>query len=575
MKRRLSTLRQLHDADGVPEASDACSETGAARSGPCRERAHARSQSVGPSWLRQASAGHSSQASGSSAMRTSLLPSPMPAPSTSDVGEDSWSFSRPEPVKRPCFASSSKAAVSPGGVGDYFFHPESPQVGSFPGGGGLLAPPTLSPTSSPTSSPCVRGASNPLLRTPGLFYNDTAQAGPTPCLRTSTVHNVEAVPCGGAPTEEAEDAAMLPGAAPQVHGGSPMRASQRKNRLVGMTARRTQTTMGPACVEKENEVPLAHHISPGLPGFGTFEMDSKVLPCFPVKSDGLMRITPQTVRDLYHGKYDERICGFQVIDCRFAYEHEGGHIAGAINLNSVEQVQQHFLAPGKGFHEKRRMPTRTQSGMPDASGDTRKFLLIFHCEFSWKRAPSMALALRAADRSLASDYPKCHFPDVYVLQGGYADFFKACPELCEPRAYVPMDDPRFLRRRSEELTGFRKQFARNRSFAYGDEHFSALTMLSARMNAQGNAHTLTTRPAAERDTSFSSNGDSSFEADASCSPCAAATHRRPAPLEEIGGMAPPSLMHAFARRPMARAETMPSAAPMARGCTAPASPMRP
>ena len=36
--------------------------------------------------------------------------------------------------------------------------------------------------------------------------------------------------------------------------------------------------------------------SPGLPKFGDSEMDGKILPCQRVKDDGLMRITPQTVR---------------------------------------------------------------------------------------------------------------------------------------------------------------------------------------------------------------------------------------------------------------------------------------
>lgn len=36
--------------------------------------------------------------------------------------------------------------------------------------------------------------------------------------------------------------------------------------------------------------------SPGLPKFGDSEMDGKILPCQRVKDDGLMRITPHTVR---------------------------------------------------------------------------------------------------------------------------------------------------------------------------------------------------------------------------------------------------------------------------------------
>lgn len=514
-------------------------------------------------------------------------PDPATAPPAPASADDSWSSSGPEPVKRPCFAPASKMAASPRGMGDYFFDPQSPEVSREAADSSLLAPPCFPTCSSPSASPGLRSDASALPDASGVFSH--AEVGPTvspPCMRIATAPTPEmgAAAAAEAQADESDDALMLGGSMPALHCGSPVRASQRKSRPMGCGTQRSQTTMGFGGANKENDPPAAAHVSPGVPGFGSFEMDSKTLPCFPVKSDGLMRITPDTMRDVLHGKYDEQICGFQVVDCRFAYEYEGGHIAGALNLNTVEQVQQYFLTPGTGLHAQRAMPMRTQSGMPDATGDTRKFLLIFHCEFSWKRGPSMALALRAADRSLAGDYPRCHFPDVYVLQGGYADFFKACPELCRPRAYVAMDDPRFLRRRSEELVGFRKQFVRNRSFAYGDEHYTALSALSARVQAQGAPRMLAPqapapapRPHVERDASFSSAGDSSFEADASCSPCAAATHRRPTQADDIGGgLAPPTLKHAFARRPLARAETMPTASrvPHASG-TAHASPMRP
>jgi M-phase inducer tyrosine phosphatase len=39
--------------------------------------------------------------------------------------------------------------------------------------------------------------------------------------------------------------------------------------------------------------------SPGLPRFGDNEMDGKILPCQRVKDDGLMRVTPQTVRSAH------------------------------------------------------------------------------------------------------------------------------------------------------------------------------------------------------------------------------------------------------------------------------------
>lgn len=227
--------------------------------------------------------------------------------------------------------------------------------------------------------------------------------------------------------------------------------------------------------------------SEGMPGFGASERAGKILPCFSVKEDGLMRITPETLVALMQGQYNDRIGSYQVVDCRFGYEHEGGHIPGAINLSTLDQVKSHFLLTSHG----RELPPRSQSGKPDEFGNSRKPVLVFHCEFSCKRAPSMALALRQADRALAADYPNCHYPELYVLQGGYCAFFKRFQSICEPAAYVEMDDPAYQNQRSAELNGFRKQFARHRSFAYGD---SKKTEAEVRGGARGVRNTLGCAP---------------------------------------------------------------------------------
>ncbi|PWN20039.1 hypothetical protein BCV69DRAFT_271307 [Microstroma glucosiphilum] len=214
--------------------------------------------------------------------------------------------------------------------------------------------------------------------------------------------------------------------------------------------------------------------SEGMPGFGASERSGKVLPCFNVKEDGLMRITPQTLVSLMQGQYNDQIESYQVVDCRFGYEHQGGHIPGAINLSTVDRVKNYFLTKNCNTSPRgRELPPRSQSGRADCFGNTRKPILVFHCEFSAKRAPSMALALRQADRSLASDYPNCHYPELYILEGGYCGFFKTYEEICEPQAYVRMDDPAHVQMRSTELNGFRKQFSRHRSFTYGDAQAAA------------------------------------------------------------------------------------------------------
>ena len=317
-----------------------------------------------------------------------------------------------------------------------------------------------------------------------------------------------------------------------------------------------------------------------LPGFGASEKEGKVLPCFNVKEDGLMRITPQTMTDLLAGKFTNAIMDFQVVDCRFGYEYEGGHIPGAINLSTVEKVVGHFLTPGQGRHAGQPLPPRSQSGKADKFGNRRKHVLVFHCEFSCKRAPTMALALRQADRALAHDYPNCHFPEIYILQGGYCNFFQTYANLCEPQQYICMDDPRFLAKRSTELNGFRKQFSRHRSFTYGEEKRQSLhhgsrgggvpTRQSIQEEEDASSHMeespcpgqsrvapsklSCTELAVEAqggagDTSFGSVGDSSFEDGIGDSPCAAAGSRKPTMILQ------PKLGSALGRRPLLRAGT--------------------
>ncbi|UZJ56686.1 hypothetical protein CBS101457_006006 [Exobasidium rhododendri] len=245
----------------------------------------------------------------------------------------------------------------------------------------------------------------------------------------------------------------------------------------------------------------------GLPGFGASEREGKILPCFSVKDDGLMRITPTTLVEVLQGQYDQKMTTYQIIDCRFGYEFEGGHISGAINLSTMERVKKHFLLP----QDKNDLPIRSQSGKVDAAGHSTKKVLIFHCEFSCKRAPSMALALRQADRSLAHDYPNCHFPEIYILQGGYCGFFKEYANVCEPRSYVEMDDPKFQEKRSVELNGFRKQFSRHRSFAYGDSFNSS----KARLPHSDGTLSLNNPSFLARATLIREEVDSSFEKSAS------------------------------------------------------------
>jgi M-phase inducer tyrosine phosphatase len=125
------------------------------------------------------------------------------------------------------------------------------------------------------------------------------------------------------------------------------------------------------------ESPSARYmVSSGMPGFGDNEAMGKVLPCHRVQEDGLMRITPTTLNRLLAGEFSGGIVDYRVIDCRFDYEYTGGHIPGAINLNTTAAVEELLLSRSKPA--------------PSTSADSmKKSILVFHCEFSAKRAPTL------------------------------------------------------------------------------------------------------------------------------------------------------------------------------------------
>lgn len=58
---------------------------------------------------------------------------------------------------------------------------------------------------------------------------------------------------------------------------------------------------------------------------------------------------------------------------------------------------------------------------------------------------------------------------MYILEGGYCQYFKESALRCEPPGYVRMDDPNHAASRREDMDHFRKAtFGRTKSYAYGD-----------------------------------------------------------------------------------------------------------
>lgn len=60
-----------------------------------------------------------------------------------------------------------------------------------------------------------------------------------------------------------------------------------------------------------------------------------ILPTVRGKHQDLKSITPETLADLLNGEYKHVVEKFVIIDCRYPYEYEGGHISVSIHISDV------------------------------------------------------------------------------------------------------------------------------------------------------------------------------------------------------------------------------------------------
>ncbi|XP_046360623.2 M-phase inducer phosphatase-like [Haliotis rufescens] len=165
------------------------------------------------------------------------------------------------------------------------------------------------------------------------------------------------------------------------------------------------------------------------------------LPTITGRHKDLKSVSPRTASHLLTGKYNDVISGYQIIDCRYPYEYEGGHIEGAINLHNEAQIKE-LVTSLRGRESNQRN------------------ILVFHCEFSSERAPKLLRHLRSLDRKLNSDrYPFLFYPEVYLLDGGYKAFYEQHQRQCQPNTYIPMLHPDY----ASQLRHFRSKSKSNKT----------------------------------------------------------------------------------------------------------------
>jgi M-phase inducer tyrosine phosphatase len=133
------------------------------------------------------------------------------------------------------------------------------------------------------------------------------------------------------------------------------------------------------------------------------------------------RIEPAVLHDVLEGRYDASWSDLWVLDARNRYEFAAGHIKGALNVLTPEDVRDLLFV--KVFP---------------------RSAIVVHCELSVNRGPTIARILREIDRSINhSRYPTVHYPQVFILDGGFKEYFKLFPGDCDG-IYRPLLARRFV-----------------------------------------------------------------------------------------------------------------------------------
>lgn len=262
------------------------------------------------------------------------------------------------------------------------------------------------------------------------------------------------------PLLDALQSALL---SPPLNGSTPALATAPRRRTL---TRRTHLMYNTQPPEE-----FLHHTNSHL--------DKTDLVTLHVPNDVMPRILELELVRALSGSYANRFDDIRIVDCRFKYEYDGGHIDGAINVGSQREVEEllhaapahtdinHPVFPemvdadldldlsDDELHgtRSRRLLAHTRRLSTSLAGSRqavvapsapRTTLMVFHCEFLLHRGPTMAAHLRKMDRLLNRDnYPYLTYPDIVVLEGGYQRFFAAHKTLCFPPAYVEMNHPEF------------------------------------------------------------------------------------------------------------------------------------
>ena len=86
----------------------------------------------------------------------------------------------------------------------------------------------------------------------------------------------------------------------------------------------------------------------------------------------------------------------------------------------------------------------------EALAGAQRVAVVFHCEFSSCRAPTLYRLFRQAQEHICEGHPGLVYPELYLLEGGYSEYVVQYPDDCDPRGgYTLMKDKEFASENSQ------------------------------------------------------------------------------------------------------------------------------
>lgn len=116
--------------------------------------------------------------------------------------------------------------------------------------------------------------------------------------------------------------------------------------------------------------------------------------CLPLMAGGrhkdLKSITAATMAGLMRGTFEATVATFKIVDCRYPYEFEGGHIRGAKNLYTPDQILAELNCEMTEAKKEEGAIEQNEEEEKQLQKQTvKRHILVFHCEFSSERGPKL------------------------------------------------------------------------------------------------------------------------------------------------------------------------------------------